>query len=251
MVDEPAGGPDGTRFTDEEIQRILQRAADLQERRAQARALAPSHGLTLAELRDVANEAGIDPELVEVAAFEARSEAKRTPAVEGGGWVGSPRSLRWRLEQTVLGTLPPDRLDWVLRAIRSAAGAKGEVDHVSGQMEWRKEDGSVKVAIGTRGGSTRIEVTSDITSSAGGWPVYGALGVGFFGGGAVGGGALELEGILMVVCFVVMGLLGWVVGLQIQRGTAHRHEEYLQHLLTAATEATLDGAVRDEGGTGS
>ena len=59
MVDESPGGLDGTRFTDEEIQRILQRAAELQERRAQARALSPSHGLTLAELREVASEAGI------------------------------------------------------------------------------------------------------------------------------------------------------------------------------------------------
>lgn len=49
------------RYTDEEVARLLQRAADL-DRDSGATTLA--RGLSLAELREVAAEAGIDPGMV-------------------------------------------------------------------------------------------------------------------------------------------------------------------------------------------
>ena len=63
--------PAGRQFADAEIARILQTAAELQER-SSVIGEASAHGLTIEDLRQVAEEAGIDPRFVDIAVTQAR-----------------------------------------------------------------------------------------------------------------------------------------------------------------------------------
>lgn len=241
MTRSEATGP--PRFGDEEIQRILQRAADLQEERASRGLPEPDGGLTLAELRQVAVEAGIDPDLVDAAAGETMVPAGTSVEPAPPYDEAQDRDQRWRLERTVVGALPPGRLDWVLRAIRGAAGDKGEVDHVSGHMEWRKGDGSVKVAVGSRGGDTRIEVVSYRHASALTSRVMITGAVGLFGGMALTEMLSVEGGPLVPLVLLVTFLLGYLISGLVNQRAARSHRRYLEHILTSAAEAAADVAL--------
>ena len=83
-MSEPEGSrtglPDARRYSDREVARILERATELQ--RAEPSATNPE-GLTLAELTEIAREAGIEPALLRRASAEA-------PQTSGTGLPSPP-----------------------------------------------------------------------------------------------------------------------------------------------------------------
>lgn len=115
-------------YTPEEINAILQRAATLQARQAPEPA---ASGLTLAELRQAAAEAGIDPQYVEAAALGmGQAPAPGVPS----GLLGAP--LHLELERTLPGLIAPERMDEVTRAIRQAFRVPGHVQQAGRAWEW-------------------------------------------------------------------------------------------------------------------
>lgn len=89
MSEQRDGGaiPDERRYGDDEIVRILSKATELQAR-APSEGGAPAqtggHGLTLAELRQVASEAGIDPRFIDLAASTLGPPAVRESSALAG-----------------------------------------------------------------------------------------------------------------------------------------------------------------------
>jgi hypothetical protein len=91
---------------DQEIARILRRAAQLQESDREREALASdAHGLTLAELKQLAGEVGIEPRYVEAAATERQQEKERRRQFH---FWGAPVSAQ--VERLIEAPVAPD--DW-------------------------------------------------------------------------------------------------------------------------------------------
>ena len=116
------------RYTDEEVAQLLQRAADL-DRDTESSTLA--RGLSLAELRDVAAEAGIDPGMVTQAASELPGRRARRPTqglLGGSGVVARTAALPGRLDRDAMGHL--------VDIIDADSSEQGTVGEALGSVRW-------------------------------------------------------------------------------------------------------------------
>lgn len=176
------------RFGDDEISRILHKAAELQERAATL-PHESGRGLTLEELRQIALEAGIDPRFVDLAANDAAGPVERKENV----FVGGP--FRWHYNAVVPGEIGDPERERMVHAVRSITGQKGELADVFGRLEWSYNDGlgSVIVGVSSRDGRTEVDVSAARGSEIG---LIQGLGIPFIGmiGGALTLGALGVSG---------------------------------------------------------
>lgn len=166
------------RYDEKEVSRLLERASELQ--RSQPAVADPS-GLTLAELEEIALEAGLDPEYLRRAAHELDR-----PEVAGGGvgasLAGAP--TRVLLERTLPVEVSPAVFDQLVPIIQIAADAPGQASQVGRSLTWHSQNPSnprtLQILVSIQDGHTAIR----IDERYGGWA--GAL----FGGvmGGVGGG---------------------------------------------------------------
>ena len=153
---------DNRTFTDREVREILKRAVE--EVRAAApssNAVARREGLSLAELKAIGEEVGIDPARLEDA---ARAVARGD---DGGarGLLGGPTNLD--VERTVPGEIDPERTHEVLSLIRRVMGERGDVDEIGGALEWSSvsESGSRYVTVAGRDGETTIRGGANLANS--------------------------------------------------------------------------------------
>ncbi len=172
--------PGGRQFGDAEVARILQTAVELQER-SSTLAEHSAHGLTIEDLRQVAEEAGIDPRFVDIAVSDARGPVGR----QSSSLLGGPQ--RWRFHAEIPGDLSEEDRSRLVQAVRSIMDEEGEVAEVYGRLEWRHDDslGPVTVGISPKSGTTEIDVSANRGGEAG---LLFAFGVPL--GGLVGGSAL-------------------------------------------------------------
>lgn len=176
------------RYGDSEVARILKRATELQ--RAEPSAADPE-GLTLAELAEIAREAGIDPNLLRRAAAEVESRTPTNTLAEK--LAGAPMGIS--IERTVLGELPPDKFDAIIPLIQRATEGQGTASAVGKTLTWssRTDNNTAtqQVLVASRDGETLIRVEEKFNGLAGG--LFGGLvggvgiGAGVGGGGAVAG----------------------------------------------------------------
>jgi hypothetical protein len=119
-------------------------------------------GFSLAELKSIGREVGIDPARLEDAAraVTQKDELLSNPI------VGVPIVLRFK--QTVVAELDPTPTVAVLSVIRRVMGRHGEVSEVSGSLEWRTKGGSVErlVSVSSHGGTTTIEASANLRQAA-------------------------------------------------------------------------------------
>lgn len=147
------------RFSDKEMREILKKAV---ESASGSTSLARQDGHSLADLRAIAAEVGIDPARLE--------EAARAVAGRGrtGGLhiLGGPTNLH--IDRSVPGTIPPERYPETLAAIRRELRAHGEASEIHGSLEWtdRIERGERHVALTSRDGETRITAGARLTQAA-------------------------------------------------------------------------------------
>jgi hypothetical protein len=137
------------RYTEPEMALILKRAAELQEGASSTGA-----ELSLAQIQEIAAEAGISPACVAEAAAELRRPTPRS------GWLGGV--TRFHHERTVEGHLATTGLGELLDVVRAEVGLHGDVSSVLGSLEWRGRDslGVIFVTMAPRTGGTRIAVTA-------------------------------------------------------------------------------------------
>jgi hypothetical protein len=188
-------------FTDREAALILRTAAELQEHDGPH---APRRGLSLAQLEQVAVEAGIDPALVRqaVARLDDGSAGTR------GGFLGAPSEVI--VERTVPGEVDPERYDAVLEALRRAAGSLGEPSLVGRMFGWKGQVAGAKaeVAVSPVDGRTTVRVRVDLEELAvGHFMMKGVLGG--VGGGLVAAGAAS----------TLLGPIGAAVGAVVLGGS--------------------------------
>jgi hypothetical protein len=183
-------------YTDREVRLILKTAVELQQRADQN--IAPGGGMSLAELQQVAAEAGIDPELVRRAA--ARVDGAASPA-ERNAFLGSPTQIV--LEQVVNKATDPAEFDKFLEVVRATTHEVGEVSTVGRQFGWkgRLDGAATAVAVSASEGRTTFRVTIALDEVALGHFMLKGMGVGV-GGGFVGGTALSM----------LLGPLGFALG---------------------------------------
>ena len=160
------------RYSEKEAGVILRKAAEMQ--RAEPSAADPS-GFSLAELEDVAREAGIDPAVVRSAAAELDVSAGESI---GAALVGAPMGIRLELE--VPGEYPADRFDSLVPNIQSASPWQGHASVVGKSLTWSaradSNTSSLQVLVVAGDGKTLIRVEERL----------GGL-VGMLFGGIIGG----------------------------------------------------------------
>lgn len=155
MADTPI---DERKFTDQEVREILKKAVE----RAPSRALMKSEGLSLAELKTIGEEVGIDPARLEDAARAVTlGGGKRTNRI-----LGAPTVLNF--ERKVEREFDPDDTHEILSLIRRTMGQQGEVSEVHGALEWsaKGEIGERYVTLSPRDGTTAIHSSSNLSNAA-------------------------------------------------------------------------------------
>lgn len=188
-MSETGEGP--RRYSEEEIERILARAAELEAEKPPA---ADAGGMTLAELEQIGAEAGLHPELLRTAARELDRGVSASP-VGSRRLLGAPVVVRF--EREVEGELGREGLERLIPELRRTDGT-GHAAVVGETLSWQSTDQeqtrTLAVTVSSSGGRTRIWVEEHLGRLAG--SLFGGIvggvggGVGFGVGLGVGLGAL-------------------------------------------------------------
>jgi hypothetical protein len=146
------------RFSDGEVREILKKAVQ----KPPSRSLSRREGLSLAELKSIGEEVGIDPARLEDA---ARSVAERKTSAPSR-LLGGPTVLDF--ERKVQGVFQPDDTPEILSLVRRIMGHQGEVDEIHGSLEWqvKGETGNRYVTLTPRDGTTTIRSSANLSNLA-------------------------------------------------------------------------------------
>ncbi|MDE2982054.1 MAG: hypothetical protein OXU74_12755 [Gemmatimonadota bacterium] len=185
------------RYGDKEVRRLLQRAAELQKQESVREYADDGGGLTLADLQEVAAEAGIHPRYIQQAAA----------GIDGSGPSGlvarlAGTELTITVERVVPGELLDEGFEQAIMEIQRAFSGSGNPSMVGRTLMWKSDtmdhQSSLQVTVSSRRGETRIRAEERLHGTAAAAHlglVVGAgmgvgLGVGFSVGLAVIGSAL-------------------------------------------------------------
>lgn len=127
MTDHRNGGDSDHRFTDREIALLLQRAAEIEAQRTDA---PPTQGMSLRQLREIATEVGISPEVFEEAVTAVQAGAK--PARRE--LLGAP--LTYKAARGVDGNLDEAAMERLIRVLEEAMDQSGTVTDALGTVRW-------------------------------------------------------------------------------------------------------------------
>lgn len=145
------------RYSDEEVRRLLERAAEMQP---SAGGAPGAPGLTLRELEEIAKEAGIDPRALRQAAAELNAHGEDEGAGAGRVFAGEP--LRIVFERTLPFEASAAGLDGLPPLIEMAVEVPGTTNRGGGSLSWRSDDKvtprRVRVVVSVRSGSTVVRL---------------------------------------------------------------------------------------------
>lgn len=140
-------------FTEDDARKILARAAERQEAAERAR-LGSGEGVSLQELKAIADEVGIDPSYVQAAAGELALKKQSPP-------VKSRMGLPTRLQEVRMlpGSVSDRQWGEMVRVFREAFGRSGMVSEFGDVREW------ISANVGSEGMpvSVRLEPSADGT----------------------------------------------------------------------------------------
>jgi hypothetical protein len=177
------GASTNRRFNEKEVALIIKRASELQQLETTAES---STCMSLAELEQVAREAGLDPALVRRAAVDLDTRVTdQTP----NKFLGAPTMLR--LERTIDGEVPADEYEQLVLEIQRQLGEVGSGSTIGRSLQWTVQSAArrrvsartVQVTISPRNGRTTIRIEERLGGLAGG--LFGGL-MGGVGGGTTG-----------------------------------------------------------------
>ena len=149
-------------YTDKEISIILKRTAELQSESDDRNVL----GLSLAELKQVATDVGMDPINVEKAASELDFDLP----VDDRIYFFS-KNTKIELERVIAGEVMSEQWDEIAAEIRHAFSEVGTTGKLGHSLEWtqksrKRED---QVVVLCQNGQTRIRIFTDVTAAAVEW----------------------------------------------------------------------------------
>jgi hypothetical protein len=236
----------GRRYNEKEVADIIKRASEFQQMESTAESTA---GMSLAELEQVAREAGLDPALVRRAATDLDTRVSdRKPSA----FIGAPTNLV--LERTIDGEVPADEYETLVLEMQRELGGVGQASMLGRSLVWtmqgvdrrRVSTRTVQVTVMPRNGSTTIRIEEPLSQLAGG--LFGGL-MGGLGGGSGG----IMMGIGMGVfhsAAIAAGLVGGMVGgsyllaRTIFGRMARTRGERMQQLMSRLAEHVAATAVR-------
>ncbi len=242
----PEPSPQARRYGEKEIGKILERATELQ----QSEPMNPgAAGLTLAELEEVAAEAGIDVRHIRRAAYELAAPPRESTA--WSRFLGAERRI---VRETVLpGEVPETSFEDLVAVLQSTVRDPGHPSLLGRTLTWQggNADASRKtrVVVSSRDGATTIRVEENLSQLAGG--LFGGIGGGVGGGVGFGLGfplaiALQSEIALVGLPLAWLGLTYFGVRTlyrNIVRGRRRVVEELFSRLAGAAEDAIATASL--------
>ena len=237
------------RFSDKEVALVLRRAIELEEASPSSE-IQTTRGLTLEELREVAREAGINPNLVTRAAAELREKPGPEPFS-----VGGPSLVKQEV-RVLPGEASREDMGELMRVVDAEVAAQGTVVEALGAVRWTSNGRflNTQVSVEPADGETLLRVEERYSDTVRG-PLHGipaawALIIGLAAG--LDGMSLALP--IALVVAVVLGMLGWGVGDLVWRGVAARSGTRVRVLadhLTTEADRLLSPAGAEDDGEGS
>lgn len=196
--------PARRRFGDKDIAKILKRASELQ--RAEPSRPDPA-GLSLAELEEIADEAGIDVGNLRRAVSELDAKPDSS---WGTAYLGAPTKIRF--ERILPGELTTDDFGRMIPIFQSLPNIVGQANVIGRTLTWTNATPTapgLRVLVMAQDGETLIRLEERTSSAAGG-----------LHGGLVGGGGFGM-GFATAVGMAVAGLIaaGLASGAGILLGT--------------------------------
>ena len=232
------------RLSEEEFAQILRKATEIQSRTlVRSDTSTPSGGMTLAEIKQIAAEVGIDPAMMERAA-NALAQERAT--------ASRPLAEKFVLADAVPGSLSDEDKVRVVQAIRDSAQVHGEADVGPTGVEWVSPKGEptvFSVSVHTLDGRNEVRVAADRSVGA----ILTHLPV-IVGGTLIGvatGAVMEPESILVGIGLVAAGAgTGITVARTIWRVTSRKVRERAAEILRATTAALPRGKEIERGAEG-
>ncbi len=238
------------RYSDEEVQRLLNRASELESQGLNLPA--PVDGPSLAEIEAIASEAGINPALVRQAARELDSPSGGVTilAPHSSGFLGAPTVFD--LERTVRGEVAPSVLERLVPHIQRAADGIGHPSLMGKTLTWQSQDVSkfrtLQVSVSVGRGETRLSVEERYGNLAGSLfgGIMGGGGTGLGLGVGLGVGLGALGSVAFAILFPV-GVMGgtWALARGIFRNSVYRRMRTLTKLMNEMV-ATVEDGLEDE-----
>jgi len=196
------------RFTDKEVAIILRRAADL-EKRTSSTALSSGRGLTLSDLKEIAAEAGIDPELVS----RAVTEVQGPRGIRTGSLLGGPGPVQREIRATP-GELSREDLAELVRVVDEEVRDQGTVQEALGHVRWTSQGRflSTQVSLEPGNGETLLRVEERYSDAIRGVLHGIPAAYGLIFGLATALEAVGLGGASALLFGLVSSVAGWGVG---------------------------------------
>lgn len=224
------------RYTDQEVALVLQRAAEIEEQRSSS---AGGRGLTLGELREIAKEVGLSPDVIDEAVASVRAGVRPRSV----SLLGAPLSNK--VMRGVPGRLDEDDLQRLIRVIEDRVEETGTVTEALGTVRWtsiargHKFDRTTQVSLSANDAETQIQVVqryaSGLRAMLHGLPTA---------WGAMIGGAIAASAAVVPVVGIGLGLGGAALGLGIGRSVwqamARRSAREVERVAGELAEAAKD-----------
>lgn len=234
------------KFSDDEVARILARAAELQHDRE-----AKTTGLD--DIERAAAEAGIDPALVRAVASEMSSAAAPTRP----GFFG-PTGVSF--EGVVDGVVRPEDYARLNDALQHALGAPVVGSHLGTSLQWSHTNAqngrAVQASVSMRDGRITVRVSERLGATMGG--IYGGVGGGAGIGAVIPGAAFGGFALLGPIGAVIGALVGTAASLfgtrALYLAVARNREAQLKRVFEALMEEarqTAHSAEQTDDGTTS
>lgn len=235
-------------YGEKEIGKILQRATELQHQEPSA----PAAGVTLAELEEIAVEAGIDPKFLRRAAVEIDSGVPDTSF-----WtkvVGDEMMLI--REMTLAGEFADSGFERIVSTIQTHSREHGQPSLLGRTLTWRAETASkmrtIQITVSSRDGETHVRLEENLTQMAvgtlsgmtAGLGLGAGLGVGTPIGMALGSVALATAAPIGILAMSYIGGR-WIYRAQVKNRVRHvaaLFERVVEEARRAIDAHTVDGA---------
>lgn len=221
------------RYSDKEVSALIKRATELQEEESAPRRGTSEAGMTLAELQEIAAEAGIDPKLIQRAA--AQVDLPKSLTI-GEKLAGGP--LLISVERIVPGELSEEALSRIVPEIQRVATGHGNASMVGRTLTWSSETSqrqrTFQVTVSAKDGETLIRAEERLHGLAG--SLFGGLMGGMGGGIGFGVGmplGIEVLGsAAFAVGFPVLVIGGsYFLARTILKRTGRTRRQVLSHLV--------------------
>jgi hypothetical protein len=235
----------GRRFNEREVAAIIKRASELQQVETTSE---PTDGMSLAELEQIAREAGLDPALVRRAASDLDT---RVTDRQPSPLSGVPTELV--LERTIDGEVPVEDYEAIVLEIQREIGGVGSASGLGRSLVWtmtahdhrRAPTRTVQVTITPRNGRTTIRIEEPLRPLTGRL-FGGVMGAGLGSGGIVMGIGMSLFNSMPVALGLVGGVVGasYLVARTVLGRMVRSRGERLERLMSRLAERVAATAVR-------